>query len=160
MPEEINITDSDLLTRLKNSFIADGQKNELETLIPEMTNDERGQLIALIEQSNEEAVKDDPEYQQELQKLNAEYDEKLNTLVKEKSKEALQEAESMEDEEEAKELDVMEGEIANISEESRTQVSEKLQPNLKQSHVIRNLILIILALVVVAGTVLLIINSL
>lgn len=160
MPEEINITDSDLLTRLKSSFIADGQKNELETLIPEMTNDERDQLIALIEQSNEEAVKDDPEYQQELQKLNAEYDKKLNTLVKEKSKEALQEAESMEDEEEVKELEDMEGEIANISEESRTQVTENLQPNLKQSHVIRNLVLIFLSLIVVAGTVLLIINSL
>jgi len=160
MPEELKITDSNLLERLKRSFIDENQKKELETLIPEMTGEERNHLIELIEQSTEEAVKDDPEYQQKLKALNEEYETKLNTLVKEESKEALQEAEKMEDEEEAKELENMENEIADISEESRTQVVENLQPNLKQSHVIRNMIFIFLALMAVAGTVLLVIYSL
>ena len=71
MPEAaINITDTDLLTQLKDSYIADEQKEELETLIPEMKDEEKTKLLNLIEQSKVTHEKAQKEHQIKFETLN------------------------------------------------------------------------------------------
>ena len=48
------ITEAELLDKLKNSRIDKAQQKELETMIPGMNQDDRVELMKLIEQANRE----------------------------------------------------------------------------------------------------------
>jgi len=67
-----NITDSDLLTQLQSSYIKEEQKKELISLIPNMTGEERMQLVSLIERSNTDAHKIEDKYDDKMRDLNKE----------------------------------------------------------------------------------------
>jgi hypothetical protein len=151
----LSITNTELLNRLQKSFIDSNQKKELATLIPEMTDGERKELIALINQSNEEAAKANSEYQAKVANLNKEYEIKMNNLVKESTESAFKDYEKKEKTEEVETLKAFEGEIVTISDPVMTS-----SDTVKKKHTFRNLFLIFLVLALLSGVALYALNYL
>ena len=85
MKTTTQITDEELTAKLKESHLASSEKETLEPLIPHMTDDEKQELLALIEESGDLKAKEEAgeaKYQEALQALNQEYEEKMNAVVK------------------------------------------------------------------------------
>lgn len=152
-----NITDTELLQKLKESYIDAEQKKELETLIPKMNGEERNALITIINEAKTEKDRVEPIYQEELGKLNEKYTNKLNHLVKEETKNAFKEAEETEEKEESEEMKNFETEIDAVESTPTDKPAEaKGQEQAgKKKHGLRNLILILLLLALIAGSALL-----
>ncbi len=146
-----NITDIELIKQLHKSYIDSNQKKELEAVIPQMTDEEKKELIGLIGQSKEEYEKGKVKYNNELGGLNKEYIEKMDHLVKEKTEEAFKEAEASDQSETSEELKTFEGEISSIKTEKQQAPNKVKQEVKKKSHVVRNLIFILLFLIILAG---------
>ena len=130
----LNITDIDLLSKIRFSFLENNQKNELEELLPEMTTGERSELVDLLEQVETETSKileHDEEYQSELSELNEKYIKKLDHLVKEESENARKEFESIDKKEGDIELKELEKEI-NATDAAITQNEASKEAQLKQ----------------------------
>jgi len=106
-----NITDSDLLTQLQSSYIKEEQKKELISLIPNMTGEERMQLVSLIERSNTDAHKIEDKYDDKMRDLNKEYDSKLDNLNREQLDKTAKEIEKFDKEKSAGEFKEIEAEI-------------------------------------------------
>ena len=141
-----NITDTELRGKLEKSYIDPNQKKELVPLISEMTDQERLELIALINQSNEEAIQANEKYEKRVGEINKEYEGKINNLVKETTENAYKEAEKAETNKEAEVLNAVEGEI--ISAENSAQVTKTAK---HKGHALHNLFLIILILLIIGG---------
>lgn len=152
----LNITDTELLQKLRESYIGAEQKKELEPLIPEMNEEERNRLIALIDEAKQEKERLEPIYQEELGKLNAEYTDKLNNLVKEETKKAFKEEEEEEEKEELEEMKEFETEIEAVEPAPTVKPAEAKNPSKaktdKKKHGFRNLIIALLLIIVIAGT--------
>ncbi|MBI5421790.1 hypothetical protein HZA44_01500, partial [Candidatus Peregrinibacteria bacterium] len=73
----LNITDRELLAKLKASHIADAQKGQLEALIPKMSEPEKAELMSLIDRSHEEHEKASKSYNESLDNLGKEFKQKL-----------------------------------------------------------------------------------
>jgi len=148
MPEaNINITDMDLLDRLKHSYIDPAQKQELESLLPQMTNSERAKLIELIDQADDEYRTTQVKYKEDLEgfrKEPKEGDEKFRKNLEEGSKE-IQEFE--------KEIREMTGNRVNTQRET-------VLKQAKKKHTLRNLLIGLLLLAALAGGVLYYLNAL
>ncbi len=160
MPEtNINITDMDLLDRLKHSYIDPDQKQELENLLPQMTNGERLKLIQLIDQADDEYRTAQVKYKEGLEKIHDEYSAKL----KEEDETFRRDFETLEKKEEAEELKKFEGEIEAMPAGGQ-QTSQK--PETKKTrkpprkHTLRNLLLALLILATLAGGILYYLNTL
>ena len=152
-----NITNTGLIELLKKSYISDGQKKELEPLIPEMTEAERKELLTLIEQSKAEGEKVEKEYQENVKILNKEYMGKMDKLTKEQTEQARGDLEKMDITNTNDELKKIEGEIAVTT--TATPISEGPSKTIK-SHALRNITLILLILLLLAGGTLYLLNSL
>ena len=93
------------------------QKQALIPLIPKMIEGEKAELFVLIEESHEveeEAKIAEENYQKDLFELNKEYEEKMNTVVREETSNARKEFESMEHQGEVKELENLEDELNKL----------------------------------------------
>lgn len=111
------ITDEELTAKLKESQLAPSEKETLEPLIPQMTDDEKQELLALIEESHEvnktvESMKQN--YAKELHALNEEYEKKMNKVVKEETAKAAKKLEAAEQAKDEKEEAKLEKEIENL----------------------------------------------
>ncbi|MHA1574858.1 MAG: hypothetical protein ACTSXL_01785 [Alphaproteobacteria bacterium] len=148
MPETTsNITDAELIEKLRNSYIDEAQKTELESLVPEMNDEEKAELLNLIDKSNAEEEK----HQENLSNINKEYVEELK-----KDDEAFRkEFEQLDKEETAEELKEIEGEIATVPNVTQSIAKEPLK---KTKHTLRNLILIFFLLIALAGGILYALN--
>ena len=144
-----NITNTELLNKLEKSSIDPNQKKELEAVIPEMTDQERQELIALINQSNEDTEKAEQVYQEKVGELNKEYEGKMNNLVKKSTEKAFKEYENTEKKEETEILNEVEGEIVNIP--ASPNPTAKSATATKKKHTLRNLFLLFLFLAILAG---------
>lgn len=162
MPEDIlNITDAQLLEKLKNSFIADEQKNELVHLLPDMTQAERAELLDLINRSGEELAPFVKNEQEALETLNRDYQEKMETVKQENEKTARVEFETLEQQENEGALKAVEQEVGAMSKKTEEQAAPVLPKTIpKKSHFIRNLILLFGGLILLAGAILYIVTTL
>jgi len=105
------ITNEELFTKLKESYLEQAHKDELKTLIPYMSDEARDQLLSLIEQSHQVKMQEDKakaEMQPGLKQLNAEYNQKMNQLVKTLNEKIRKDYEGLKQGEEEKELAGME----------------------------------------------------
>ena len=150
MPDIAQITNVQLLVELQNSFIDPGQKKELAGLIPEMTVEERNELMTIIKQSHVEAEKAGLASQDKLRELNAKYEEKLNNLVKESTEFAYKDFEEAEEKEEEVQLKAVEGELMTI-DTSALHAPVKSKKRAKKSHAFRNIFFILFILLILAG---------
>lgn len=110
----LTITDQVLRTKLKESHLEQFQKDELSELIPHMSDNDRSQLLDLIEESHEVKAQEDKagtKPQEVLKKLNQEYDQKMDQLVKTLSQKVRKEYEGLEKGKESKELKALEAEF-------------------------------------------------
>ncbi|MFH1012702.1 MAG: hypothetical protein V1760_03050 [Candidatus Peregrinibacteria bacterium] len=159
----LQITDQDLLRKIKTSVLADDQKRELEALLPEMTEGEQRELSALIDKSVQDMIKADPELQKKIVALNEEYDQKLQELVHEQNRTVRQEFEKLEKDSEAGAVKDLEGEMEHADGVSRvaltaTNSGEGLPR--KHKHGFIKLLVILLALLALTGGVLFALQSL
>jgi len=110
------ITNEELLTKLNESYLEQAHKNELKALIPYMSDAERDELLGLTEQSHQVKKQEDEanaEMQPALTELNAEYDQKMNQLVKALKVKIRKDYEGLKKGEEAEELTGMEAKFNN-----------------------------------------------
>jgi len=148
MPNNIlTITNADLKDQLEKSFIDPDQKKELEALIPQMTSQERQELVELISRSIEEEAKAAKENDVKLAELNKEYEGKINNLVKETTEAAYKEAEKTEAQKDADEINAVEGEIVNVPDT----IKPVQQTKTIKKHTFRNLFILFMFLLVIAG---------
>lgn len=155
MENATQITDVELLEKLKNSPLEDGQKTELEALMPQMTDTEKTEINALIDQANDEMAKADATYQENLKNLNQNYTEKLKKAEHEQSEKAAHEFEKLDKQETAEELKEFEGEIeAMPTNAKKEKMAQKTKKPTTKNHAIRNIILIFITLILIATGVL------
>lgn len=147
MPKDTtNITDTELIQKLEESYIGEAQKKELEALIPEMDDTQKTKLINLIEQSKIEYEKAQKEYQKGLQAISNEYSETL----KKEDKKFRTEFEQLGKEEDAAELKEVEAEIAAVNPTETRKETKKTETTKKQKHTFRNLFIILIFLILIA----------
>ena len=111
------ITDKELRAKLQESHLAQRHKEALEPMIPKMDAEAREELMSVIDESHEvtkRAEQRKAQYQKEVIALNEEYEQEINNIVKEESKNALKQFENLEKAESEKELEELESEISNI----------------------------------------------
>jgi len=143
MPDStIQITNSELASRLKSSFIDPNQQKQLEGLIPKMNNTEKGELLKLIDRSHEEKRKADAAYQESMENLGKEYKQTLKT----EDKKFRGELEGIERTENVQNLKTIEAEVTTIGAPS-----SKLKAPSSSGHFLRNLILLFIFLGLLAG---------
>jgi len=81
------IDDSALKHKIEASFFEEAQKTRLIDLLPQMTKDEKAQLLAIIEKA-EKQVTGDEEYQKNLSALNKETERIMHKAVSEETSNA------------------------------------------------------------------------
>lgn len=143
----LNITDRELLAKLSSSLIGEAQKEELKSLVPDMTPIEKAELLDLIDQSNRESQAMDKAHQENLGKLNQEYMGKMNQAVRGGNARARKEFENLEQSQKEETLRVLEGEVSAIEFKPK---KAKNGAN-GHSHTFRNLMMLLLTLVLLAG---------
>ncbi len=148
MPEtNLNITEAELLEKLKNSYIDDMQKKELESLLPEMTNEERIKLVQLIGKADEEFTKTQVEYKEGLEGFHKE--------LKETDEKFRKDFEAVGKKEETEDLKEFETEIQEMTGNS-TNPKKTATPahEAHKHHTLRNTILTLLGIALIAGGIL------
>ena len=144
-----NITDAELIEKLRSSYIDAEQKTELEALVPEMNDGEKTELLNLIGEANAEEEK----HQENLSNINKEYVEELK-----KDDEAFRkEFEQLDREETTEELKEIESEIATVPNVTQSVAKE---PAKKKQHTLRNLMFILFLLIAIAGGILYVLDYL
>lgn len=111
------ITNEELRAKLKESYLEQSQKDELQALIPDMSEEDRNQLLSLIAQSHEVKAQEDKgnaEMQPALKELNAKYDQKMNQLVRTLSSKVRTDYEELGKSSEKEELQALETELKQI----------------------------------------------
>lgn len=151
------ITDSELTDKIKSSHLDEKQKTELVGLVTSMTEDERVQLLNIIDESNVEVAKVENQYNKKLGDLNKEYTKKTDDLVREETKYARTEFEKYDNEQKAVDMRNLETEIATAPAVAPLYIPSS-RP--KTTHSFRNFILVLFALLALAGVILFAINSL
>lgn len=113
---EVTISNEELKAKLQKSHLDEYEKADLAELIPQMTDDEKQETLGLIEQSQEVGKRqeeEDKRYQEDLKKLNIEYEEKMNQAVQDSKKMTVQEFEKAE-KEDRQELNELEEELNQL----------------------------------------------
>jgi replicative superfamily II helicase len=150
MPDTtVQITDTELASRLKSSFIDPTQQKQLEGLIPKMNEGEKTELLKLIDRSHAEQQKANAAYQENMENLGKEYKQRL----KEEDKNFRGELEGIEQTENAENLKVIEAEVTSIG------VQSKIKKQRSGGHFVRNLILLVLFFGLLAGAGLYMLNT-
>lgn len=152
----LNITDRELLAKLSSSLIGEAQKEELKSLMPDMTPTEKAELLDLIDQSSRESEAMNKNYQESLGKLNQEYMGKMNQAAKDGNTRSRKEFEKLEQSQKEETLRVIEGEVSTIDFKPK---KAKNGAN-GGSHTFRNLMMLLLTLVLLAGGALYLLNNL
>lgn len=144
------ITNEELLKQLKESPLSAEQKNELETLIPDMTDEEKKELLGLIEQANEDIAPAKEEYQKNLADLNEKNQTEIEKLNREQNEEALKTMEGIDKKTSTEALKEMESEIQAVKGEVNNKKKD-LTHKKPKTHLLRNFLLLIFILIAIAG---------
>jgi thiol:disulfide interchange protein len=148
---QTNITDSQLLTELKNSLIDESQKKELIPLIPKMTAEERIQLMGLIEQSTEEIGKAQKKYDENMDNITKAYNKEVKRIDQEYTKKTTKKLEEIDSKKVTGELAQMETEILETAK-TKKELSARQKLGNAKKHTLRNFMLtLILLAALVAG---------
>lgn len=157
MPTTTLLPTDELLKTLEQSALSAEEKTELAELLTDMTDDERIELQALIEEANQEKAAVEKENQAKMAQLNEETNQKLERAEQEESKYARDEIEKIDEQETAKELTEVENSMEQGQENQMTSQANdpKVNPNdeknhKKSRHLVQNFILIILGLALLA----------
>ncbi|MBN1258793.1 hypothetical protein JXA05_03485 [Candidatus Peregrinibacteria bacterium] len=151
MPTPSLITDAELTDKIKASHLDAGQKTQLLGLITAMTQDERAELLSVIEASNAEVAKADADYNEKLGAPNKDHTHKMNDMVREESAYARKEFESFDEKQEAADMRALEGEIATSGIAPSSVVSSAREKPLSKKHTFRNFVLILFLLAALAA---------
>lgn len=146
-----NITDRELASKLKSSYISDAQKAQLEALIPKMDEAEKSELLSLIDRSHEEYKKASKTYSEDLDNMGKEFKQKL----KDEDKNFRKDLEVIEVSETTESLRNIQAEVSSINA-----LSSKPAARSSGGHGFRNLILGFLLLALIAGGALYMLNTL
>ncbi len=156
-----DITDETLKVKIQTSLLADHQKSELQTLLPQMTTSERQELARLIDDSVQQLIEADPKLQKQVQELNREYEKKLSGLLHEQGRMIRESFEKLEQGETAKTMTNLESEMEQagasaagtaspMSSRATAEGSKRKHPILKFSLALAGLAIVgILAFVIV-----------
>jgi hypothetical protein len=151
MDSTLQITNAELAEKLKASFIAPSQQEQLAPLIPKMTEAEKAELLKLIERSHKEKDKAEVAYQKNLENLGKEYKDTLKT----EDKGFRKELEGIERTETTENLKFIEAEVYSIG----APAAKNKGPKAKR-HTFRNLVLVLIFLGLLAGGALYALNNL
>ena len=153
-----SITDTQILSVIRTSRLDDRQKTELSALAPNMTEAEREELMTLVGEANTAFAKAEAEKNARLAALDAQYDQKLRTAVREETNHIRKEAEAFDQKGIADQVSALELEM------KAPHLSPKSIMGLKNSspvrHVKRNFFLALLTLFTFAGVILYVISKL
>jgi|GEM_PF-6970053 len=105
--------DSALAIKIEASVFEEDQKKQLIGRLPQMTQDEKGQLLAIIEKA-ERKLADDVTYQKNLLVINEETEKTMRSAVREETSSARKAFEDYDAEATATKLKVMEEEFGSI----------------------------------------------
>lgn len=126
VPLSLALTDQELARKIQSSVLADDQKKELTTLLPQMTETERNELAKMIDDSVRDMIEADPELQKKVRALNEEYDLKIHNLVAEQSRHVRNEFEKLDTKDEANAMQSLEGEMEQVGSGPATQSHAEL----------------------------------
>lgn len=148
------ITESQLISNLQNSYIDEGQKKELEALIPSMTDEEKEHLLSLINQAAEEGKKVNDEYHKSVNELNEEARNKMSKASKEQSEKALKKMEEIDGQEVKLEVSTFDTEVADATVAANTNKKTQQQAKsktAKKGHSLLKLFFILIFLSLLGG---------
>lgn len=156
-----NTKDPNLLKALQTSALSEEEKKEFEGLLETMSEDVKLKLKNLIEESNQAKQAFEAEKGRQLAELNKATGEKLKIVEKEELKYVREEFEKFDQHETEKELTNLEGNLEgekfgkedeSPSQEIKNKVQTSPETPLKSHQEKRNYILILLSLILLAGT--------
>lgn len=153
VPKTLPLTDTRLLRKIKSSVLTDTQKNELEKLIPRMSEPERVELSDMIDHSVQEMIEADPQLQQKAHALSEEYEKKLHALVSESNRMVRDEFEKLDKEGDANDMRTMETAIDSGSADAKSPAAIK-KAGATGKPVVLKITLILIVLAAVAGAIL------
>lgn len=148
-----SIGNQDLLQKIRTSVLTEEQKRELEAMLPEMTETERGEISNLIDESVKAMIAADPDLQKKIKELNTEYNQKIQELVHHESRRVREGFEKLEAQTDAGEVQRLEGEMAGADQTSAGQVTagRPAMPAHRLRRLVFRSILILIALAAAAG---------
>ncbi|MBU0577926.1 hypothetical protein KJ742_07405 [Patescibacteria group bacterium] len=149
------ITDEELLDQIRKSHLEEEQKKDLGDLVDKMTEEERNELLSIIDESNKVAEEHEGE-DEKLAELNKEYMEKLNALSHKESKYVREEFEKFDKKESVGEMKEVEKEMSQAATEGQHTAAQqdRVKEGMRQKHTIRNLFLLVTFLILIAAGVL------
>lgn len=147
-------SNAELIRQLRASYIAPEQKNQLEALVPSMNEDEKAELLNLINRSHEEYKKASKAYVETLDNLGKDYQ---RTLKREDGT-FRRELEGIDQKELIPIIEALIAETQTVP--MGPAQSSKRSANSHRGHGLRNLILILLILGLAAYGVLYALNNL
>lgn len=110
---EANIDDAKITQKIEASFFESNQKAELIRRLPQMNEDEKLQLLAIIEKAEKKIVADET-YQKNLAVLNKETENTMHKAVREETSNARKEFEAYDAEVTAVKLKEVEKEFESL----------------------------------------------
>lgn len=139
----IQITDEDLISKIQTSYLEDQQKEDLTGLVGDMTQRERGDLVAMIDKASDEVAESDRKYAED-----------VKNLVREETTNARKEFEAMDDAESEKEMGMLDEELNEtvVSKENNS-VDPRIREDDKRKPKKHTLFKLILILIVIGGIV-------
>jgi type I site-specific restriction-modification system R (restriction) subunit len=160
------LTNEQLKEKLSASSFTDEMKQKLEGIIPSMDENERNQLIDILNREETERSTFEEEKLKKLAKLNEEFQEKVNQTEHEEGKYARENFETFDKDQNEKELANFDKEIEdtktnrseNIASETNKLDSHSNKKPIK--HTARNFLLGLIGLAVVIGGILFAISQL
>jgi len=127
----IQITDADLIAKIQGSHLEDGQKKDLVELVADITQKERGDLIAMIDKASDEIAAANKRYDKKMGELNTEYAHKMNNMVREETASARKEFEAMDEAENEKEMGRLDEELLGNND---TEMDPRLREDDKRNQ--------------------------
>lgn len=148
MAQALNITDSDLIEQIAASHLREDQKKDLSGLVTEMTEEERTELLNLIEKSNADADDFETKKKEKLAALNKEHIDKLNEAAHHESEYVRSEFEKFDKEESAEEMKEVEAALTTAAKTKSEMKSKQKKTQIKQikKHPLFKLFLFLLSI--------------
>ena len=149
------ITEEEIIEQIRKSRLEEEQKKDLSELVDKMTEEEREELLNIIDESNK-VTKEHEGKKEKLAELNKEYMKKLNALTHKESQYVREEFEKFDKKESAGEMKEVEKEMAQAATKGDHTAAQKdrVKEGMRQKHTIRNLFLLVTFLLLIAAGVL------
>ncbi|MBI5412295.1 hypothetical protein HZA43_03945 [Candidatus Peregrinibacteria bacterium] len=106
----------ELLAKIQSSLMGDEQKKALLDVLPRATETDRAQILALIDKSNAEAEGIQKDYEVHVGDINMKYKQKLDELVRVKTRRARETFETMDEEKKVQTMMTLEQELQNVKD--------------------------------------------